>query len=115
MKDEIDETGSGYSILWKGKTTLEPQIYCVGFALKTSHVHEVNLQPKAINKRMMYLRIPFPSDNFMTVISVYASARENAEASNDEFVTPSPRCRQGASCLSLVTLTHCFINKFSQQ
>lgn len=52
---------------------------------RPSLVHSHNLFPKAINKRLISLRIHLPHDNLLTLISVYTSTLESDEPVKDEF------------------------------
>ena len=46
----IQETAAEYTIFWIGKTTDEPRIHGVGFAIKTRLVEQFNLAPTGINE-----------------------------------------------------------------
>ena len=47
---KIQETAAEYTIFWIGKTTDEPRIHGVGFAIKTRLVEQFNLAPTGINE-----------------------------------------------------------------
>ena len=47
---KIQETTAEYTIFWIGKTTDEPRIHGVGFAIKTRLVEQFNLAPTGINE-----------------------------------------------------------------
>lgn len=78
----IDKVGSTYSI-WKMKP--ECQIHGVGFAIRTSLMQAHNLLPKAINKRLISLRIPLPHAIFLILISVYMPTLDSDEHVKDKF------------------------------
>ena len=61
-----------YTIFWSGKSASEPRIHGVGLAIKTRLAEQQNLAPIAINERIMTVRVPLASNNFMSVIAVYA-------------------------------------------
>ena len=75
----IKETGSGYTIFWKGKNPDEPRIHGVGFAIRSQLVQQHNLIPNAISERIMSIRLPLTRDRFLSLISVYAPTLTSEE------------------------------------
>lgn len=47
---KLEETGYGYTLLWKGKNEGESLIQRSGFALKTCIIRDHHLTPSAINE-----------------------------------------------------------------
>jgi len=81
----LEEKGSGYTIFWSGKDENEKRIHGVGLALKTKLVKQHNLMPKAINERLMTVRIPLHFNTFLTVISAYAPTLDTANDIKENF------------------------------
>ena len=82
---KIEETGSGYTFVWKGKDDGERRIHGVGFAIKTSIFREHQLTPTALSERLMTIRIPLPSNSHMTLISTYAPTLDADEDVKNQF------------------------------
>ncbi|KAK3874527.1 hypothetical protein Pcinc_020545 [Petrolisthes cinctipes] len=83
----IRETGTGYTIFWKGKAPEEPRIHGVGFAIRSQLVQQHNLASTAINERLMTVRIPLIQDRHLTLISVYAPTLTSNEEDKAAFYT----------------------------
>ena len=81
----IEEKGSGYTIFWKGKKEGEPRLHGVGFAIKTNLVKTHNLSPTCINERLMSIRIPLSTTQFITIFSVYAPTLDADDNIKEEF------------------------------
>lgn len=81
----IKESGSNYTIFWKGKKTDERRIHGVGFAVKTKLVEQYTLTPTTINERLITLRIPLRHGNHLTIISVYAPTLDSEDFIKDSF------------------------------
>ena len=81
----IQETAAEDTIFWIGKTTDEPRIHGVGFAIKTRLVEQFNLAPTEINERLMTLRILLKRSKYLTLISVYAPTLTSDDETKDSF------------------------------
>ena len=83
----IRETGTGYTIFWKGKASEEPRIHGVGFAIRSRLVQQHNIAPKAISERLMTVRIPITQNRYITLISVYAPTLTSPDDDKAAFYT----------------------------
>ena len=96
---ELCERGSGYTYFWSGKTPEERRESGVGFAIKSTLVSKMAGPPKAINDRLMTMRLPFSNGKkHATLISAYAPTMTNPEDVKDKFyedlndvITSTPR------------------------
>lgn len=79
------EECSGYTIFWSGKSENERRIHGVGFAIKTKLVKQHHLIPKAINERLMTMRIPLHFDTYLTVVSAYAPTLDSGNDAKENF------------------------------
>ncbi|XP_045101450.1 uncharacterized protein LOC123498409 [Portunus trituberculatus] len=90
----IREAGTGYTIFWRGKAPEEPRTHGVGFAIRSQLVQQHNLAPKAINERLMTVRIPITRDSQLTLISVYAPTLTSTDEDKAAFYTQLDRTIQ---------------------
>ena len=82
---KLEEDGSGYTFVWKGKDEAERREHGVGFAIKTSIFRDHQMTLTAISERLMTLRVPLPDNNFMTLISSYAPTLDADEDLKNHF------------------------------
>ena len=76
---------AGYTIYWSGKREDERSESGVGLAISNDLVSKLIEEPKAINDRMMTLRVPLCDDRWCTVIAVYAPTMTNCEENINKF------------------------------
>ena len=81
----VQEAAAEYTIFLIRKTSDEPRIHGVGFAIKTRLVEQFNLTPTGINERLMTLRIPFKRSKYLTLISVEAPTLSSDDETKDSF------------------------------
>ena len=68
----LTEVGADYTFFWKGKDPEYRRIHGVSLAIKSWVMNHYKLFPTAISERLMTLPVPFPDNNHLTLISVYA-------------------------------------------
>ena len=80
------ETEKTYTFFWSGKSEKEKRESGVGFAIKTSLVGKIEGgTPKAINDRLMTVRLPLAKKRFATFISVYAPTMQHTAEFKEQF------------------------------
>lgn len=79
----FEESGSGYTLIWKGKDNGERRIHGVSILIKTSIYWNHQLTPTAISKWLMTIFSSF--NNFMTLISAYAPTLDADEEMKNQF------------------------------
>lgn len=79
----LEESGSGYTLIWKGKDNGKRRIHGVGFVIKTSIYWNHQLTPTAISKRLMTIFSSF--NTFMALISAYAPTLDADEETKNQF------------------------------
>ena len=57
-QSSLEEVSSGYTFFWIGKPADSRRKSGVGFAIRTSIVNDLTLQPEGISDRLMLLRLP---------------------------------------------------------
>ena len=77
-EDQLEETGSGYTLFWSGRPEGEKREAGVGFAIRNSLLDRVE-RPTAVSERIMRLRLPLAADRYMSIISVYAPTLVSSE------------------------------------
>lgn len=82
---QLTEVGAGYSFFWSGKPDRERHESGVGFAIKTLICQKLQSLPKAINDRLMTLRLPLSANKNVTIISAYAPTMTNTEETKAKF------------------------------
>ena len=70
-EDQLAEMGAGYTFFWKGKPEGAKREGGVGFAIRTELLKQMEY-PCGVTDRIMSLRVPLPSNRFLSLISVYA-------------------------------------------
>ena len=85
-EDQLEETGSGYTLFWSGKPEGERRDAGVGFAIRSSLVDRIE-RPTGVNERIMRLRLPLASGRFTSLISVYAPTLVSPEEDIVAFYT----------------------------
>ena len=85
-EDQLEETGSGYTLFWSGKPEGERRDSGVGFAIRSSLVDRIE-RPTGVNERIMRLRLPLASGRFTSLISVYAPTLVSPEEDIVAFYT----------------------------
>ena len=74
-----------YSFFWSGKPKGERRDAAVGFAIKKDIVIKLTEMPRLVSDRIMTMRLPMSTDNFATIINVYAPAMTNPNENKDAF------------------------------
>ena len=82
---ELTEKGAGFTFFWKGKPAGVARQAGVGFAINNKLLPKLESLPKAINERIMTLRLSLKKKRFATIISVYAPTMTNEEADIECF------------------------------
>ena len=84
-QSSLTEVGSGYTFFWIGKPADSRRESGVGFAIRTSIVSDLTLQPEGISDRLMLLRLPISATQHATIISGYAPTMTNPDDVKDKF------------------------------
>ena len=82
---QLTEDTSGYTFYWSGLPATENRIHGVGFAIRSSIAKKLSSLPKAINERLMMIRIPISKERSATVISAYAPTMTHDDATKEKF------------------------------
>lgn len=85
----FSETGSlsetNYTFFWSGKPDGVRREAGVGFAIRNDIVATLTEMPKAVNDRIMTMRIPLTKKGNATLISVYAPTMTNPDETKEAF------------------------------
>lgn len=81
----IREEAAGYTIFWSGKPPTEPKQAGVAIAISNIIVSQMDEEPKAVNDRIISLRLPLKHKRHCTIISVYAPTMTNPPEIIDRF------------------------------
>ena len=85
LADVGEEPESTYTFFWSGKPAAEKREAGVGFAIRSKLVPSLKEKPKAINCRLMTVRLALPQQRCATLISVYAPTLQHSDESKEEF------------------------------
>ena len=83
LNDSIDD--SGYTFFWSGREVAERREAGVGFAIRNSIVQCLELDPTAVNDRIITMRLPLKKNAYATIISAYAPTMTNPEENKEGF------------------------------
>ena len=72
-----------YSFFWSGKPEGERREAGVGLAIKKDIVTKLTEMPRPVSDRIMTMRLPLSTDNFATIISVYAPTMTNPDKNKE--------------------------------
>ena len=79
-------TEKNYTFFWSGKSEKEKRESGIGFAIKNSLAGKIEGgAPKAINDRLMTVRLPLAKKRFATFISVYAPTMQHTAEFKEQF------------------------------
>lgn len=85
----FSESGSlddmGYTFFWSGKPDGVRREAGVGFAIRKEIIAKLTEMPKAVNDRIMSMRIPLTKKGNATLISVYAPTMTSPEEIKESF------------------------------
>ena len=87
LADVGEEHEANYTFFWSGKPASVKRESGVGFAIKSCLVPKLIGKPKAINDRLMVVKIPLPQKRTATIISVYAPTMQHTDEYKDQFYT----------------------------
>lgn len=76
---------SGYSIYWSGRAADDRSESGVALAIRDELVSKLIEEPKAVNDRLITLRVPLSMDRWCTVIAVYAPTMTNSQEKINQF------------------------------
>uniref|UniRef100_A0A183TDK3 Endo/exonuclease/phosphatase domain-containing protein n=1 Tax=Schistocephalus solidus TaxID=70667 RepID=A0A183TDK3_SCHSO len=69
---QLDEMGTGYTLLWSGRPKAERRDACIAFATRNDIVRRLPCLTQGIHDRLMSRRLPLRGDKFANIISAYA-------------------------------------------
>lgn len=81
---ELTERSAGYTFYCSGRPENEPRQAGVGFAIKTEHLKLLECLPRAVNERLMVMRLKLAYTN-MTLISAYAPTMDYPHEDKERF------------------------------
>ena len=83
---QICEVGAGYTFFWSGRKSEERRQSGVGFAIKSALVGKLAGLPKAINDRLMTIKLPLLNGKkHAIIVSVYAPTMTNSDDVKNKF------------------------------
>ena len=86
LADVGEEPESTYTFFWSGKPAVDKREAGVRFAIiRSKLVPSLKEKPKAINCRLMTVRLALPQQRCATLISVYAPTLQHSDESKEEF------------------------------
>lgn len=85
LKESGSIKESSYTIYWSGKASNERSESGVGLAIKNDILPKLIEEPRAINDRLMTLRLPLSDDRWCTLIAIYAPTMTNSQETIDVF------------------------------
>ena len=85
LPDAGETPESTYTFFWSGKPEADKRESGVGFAVKSKLVPCLKDKPKAINDRLMTVRLTLHQQRCATLISVYAPTLQHTDESKEKF------------------------------
>ena len=85
LSDVGEAAEANYTFFWSGKASGLKREAGVGFAIKNSLVPKLMGKPKAINDRLMTVRLPLTKKRCATLISVYAPTMQYSDEDKEKF------------------------------
>nr|VZI27707.1 unnamed protein product [Spirometra erinaceieuropaei] len=83
-QDQLEEVGVGYTF-WSGRPKAERRDASFAFVIRNDIVGRLPCLPQGNNDRLMGLRLPLRGGKFVPIISVYAPAMKNPDATRNNF------------------------------
>ena len=85
LADTGEVAESTYTFFWSGKPETEKRESGVGFAIRSTLVSKLIEQPKAINDRLMVVKLSLPQQRCATLISIYAPTMQHTDETKEKF------------------------------
>ena len=85
LPDVGEEAESTYTFFWSGKSATEKRESGVGFAIRSALVPKLYEKPRAINDRLMMVKLSLPNQRCATLLSVYAPTMQHTDESKEKF------------------------------
>lgn len=82
---QLTEDTSGYTYFWSGLPATDKRLHGVALVLRTPLADKLETLPKAVNERLITLRMPVNSKRYVTIIGAYAPTMTNEEPVKEQF------------------------------
>ncbi|BHF69609.1 hypothetical protein SprV_0301265500 [Sparganum proliferum] len=82
---QLEEVGTGYTLLWSHRPKAERLDAAVAFAIRTDIVGQLPCLPRDINNQLMSLCPPLLGSNFATIINAYAPPLTSFDEGENTF------------------------------